>query len=97
MKLRHYVVDAVLTALAAPGLIAASPAVADPVYPYRCEKEWLLPRPLDMRGPDGWPVAPDKASRARGVRGAGRAWAIRAGWPALEERPFPAVLADSGK
>jgi hypothetical protein len=31
MKLRRYVVYAVLAAL---GLIAASPAVADPVYPY---------------------------------------------------------------
>ena len=45
MKLRHYVVPALMTASAALGLIAAPPAVADPVTRNPCEKEWLAPRP----------------------------------------------------
>ena len=45
MKLRHYVLPALMTASAALGLIAAPPAVADPVTSDQCAKEWLAPRP----------------------------------------------------
>ena len=39
MKTWHTLVRALLTALTALGLIAAPPAIADPIHP--CEKEWL--------------------------------------------------------
>ena len=45
MKLRRYVVPALMTASAALGLVATPPAVADPVTPDQCAKEWLAPRP----------------------------------------------------
>ena len=61
MKLRRYVVPALMTASAALGLIAAPAAVADPVTPNACAKEWLAPRPRticeDNRTSE--PVGPD--------------------------------------
>lgn len=39
MRLRQCVLSSALATSAALGLMAASPALADPVYP--CEKEWL--------------------------------------------------------
>ena len=41
MKLQHYVTPALVAAAVALTLTAAPPAVADPVYPYACPKEWL--------------------------------------------------------
>jgi hypothetical protein len=72
MKLRRFVVHAVLAALAALGLIAASPALADPVYPYPCEKERLPPRPRSIceDQTDG-PVAPDRPVGRDGPEGPG--------------------------
>ena len=41
MKLQHYVMPALVAAAVALTLTAAPPAVADPVDPYACSKEWL--------------------------------------------------------
>jgi hypothetical protein len=61
MKLRRYVVPALMTASAALGLIAAPPAVADPVTPDYCAKDWLPPRPRTIcdGNQTSAPVAPN--------------------------------------
>jgi hypothetical protein len=44
MRIRRYLGAALVTASAATVLISAPPAVADPVTPYPCDKQWQPPR-----------------------------------------------------
>ena len=64
MSVRRYVVAALVTASAAILPICASPAVADSVNPYPCDKQWL---PTHDRGicdnnPTTGPVPPSPPS-----------------------------------
>jgi hypothetical protein len=69
MSIRRYVGAALVTASAAIFPIGAPPAVAEPVKPYPCDKEWLPPHDRGIcdndpttgpvpPGPPGGPPAP---------------------------------------
>jgi hypothetical protein len=66
MRIRRYLGAALVAASAATVLIDAPPAVADPVTPYPCDKQWQPPRargicdkdPTAGAAPPAPPVAP---------------------------------------